>query len=209
MADLLRFSLLSLSAIFVIVDPVGLVPLFIAMTPGDSPERRRHMARRACIIAWGVLVAFAVGGPFILELFGVTLSAFKVAGGLLMLLTAIDMLRAQSPPTRSTPEEEREGAAREDISVVPLAMPLLAGPGSIATCMMCMSRASNPAESLAVALAITLTLGSTYVLLVLSDRVARLLGQSGRLIAERLIGLVLAAISAQFILDGVREAMQK
>lgn len=208
MAPLLQSFLLSFSAIFVIVDPLGLVPVFVAITPGDSPEFRRSMALRACLIAWGILVVFSLGGPAVLDLFGVTLSAFKVAGGLLMLLTAMDMLRAQPPPTRTTPEEVREGAARKDVSVVPLAMPLLAGPGSIATSMMCMVQAQGVPQRAGVVAAITLTLVVAYGMLVVADRVAAVLGTSGRLIAERLIGLLLAAISVQFVLDGVRDVLR-
>lgn len=208
MAELFQFSLLSLSAVFVIVDPLGTVPIFLGLTPNDSPEKKREMARRACLVAWALLTTFALGGSLIFQVLGVTLSAFKVAGGLLLLLTAIDQLRAQPTRTRTTSEEVHEGAAKDDVSIVPLAIPLLAGPGSIATCMMLMSRAKTVAHAGAVLVAIALTLGCAYLAMYASDRIARILGTTGRLIAERLIGLVLAAIAAQFILDGVLEALR-
>jgi multiple antibiotic resistance protein len=208
MVETFQFALLALSAIFVIVDPLGVVPLFLALTPNDSAERKRAMARRACLVAGSLLVLFAVAGNSLLQLFGITLSAFKVAGGLLMLLTAIDQLRAQPTPTRTTSEETHEGAAKEDVSIVPLAVPLLAGPGSIATTMMLMSRAKGLVQSALVLVAIALTIGAAYVLLRSSDTISRHLGTTVRLVVERIIGLVLAAIAVQFILDGMVEVMR-
>src|SRR5947207_3618471 len=125
----LSFSLLSLSAIFFVVDPMGAIPIFIAMTRNDPPEKRRDMARRATIAAFFILTLFAVAGTLIFKVFGVTLGAFKVAGGVLLLLTSIEMLRAERVRTRTSSEEEREGAEKEDVAIFPLAIPLLAGPG--------------------------------------------------------------------------------
>ena len=207
MPELFQFALLSFSAVFVIVDPLGIVPLFLALTPNDTPQSRREMARRACLVAWSVLIAFAFLGTRILSVFGITLAAFKVAGGLLMLVTAFDQLRAQHASTRTTDAEQHEGAAKADVSVVPLAMPLLAGPGAIATVTVLMSRAHAMWQDSLVIAAITLTIAIAYVALRFSDRIARLLGTTGRLVGERLIGLVLAAIAIQFVLDGVQEAL--
>ena len=209
MADLLQFTLLAFSAVFVIVDPVGVVPLFIALTPRDTPQHRLEMARRACLVAWGLLTAFALGGSLVFTMLGVTLSAFKVAGGLFLLITAIDQLRAQPARTRTTVEEQHEGLQKEDVSIVPLAMPLLAGPGSLATAVMLMSRARGNWERGAVLVAIAITMIIAYVILTMSERIARLLGTTGRLIVERLAGLILAAIAVQFMMDGVLEAIHR
>src|SRR5689334_1771816 len=138
--ELLSFSLLSLSAVFFVVDPMGVVPVFVAMTQGDSDEKRRRMAKRASLTAFGILTFFALAGTVIFRLLGVTLGAFKVAGGVLLLLTSIEMLRAQQARTRITPEEEQEGTDKEDVAIFPLAIPLLAGPGSIATVTALMGR---------------------------------------------------------------------
>jgi multiple antibiotic resistance protein len=205
MRELLEFAILAFSATFVIVDPLGVVPLFVVLTPGDSIERRRAMARRACLVAWVLLTLFAVGGSIFFKALGVSLSAFKIAGGLLLLLTAIDQLRAQPVRTRTTEEEQSEGVSKDDVSIVPLAMPLLAGPGSIATSVMLTSKAKNAWYVIVVLLAITATMGLTFAALSLSDRIERLLGTTGRLIVERLGGLVLAAFGVQFVIDGVRE----
>lgn len=206
MGEVLSFALLSLSAMFVIVDPLGMVPIFLAFTPHDSAERREQMARRACLVSWGVLTAFALGGTVLFNLLGVTLSAFKVAGGLLLLLTAIDQLRSGTHPTTMVEEEEAE--RKDDISIVPLALPLLAGPGSIATSMVLVSRAEATWQTVIVLLSIAITLGLTYLALRLAHPLSLWLGRTGILISSRLIALVLAAIGVQFILDGVIEAIR-
>lgn len=207
MTEIIEFAILAFSALFVIIDPVGVVPLFLALTPGASLRRRREMALRACIVAWVLLTVFALFGSFIFQALGITLSAFKVAGGLLLLLTAIDQLRAQPTRTRTTDEEQRESATKDDISIVPLAIPLLAGPGSIATAMMLTSRAQTPIQAGIVLIAITVTVLIAFIALSLGDRLNRLLGKNGEMIAERVVGLVLAAIAVQFMLDGIKEAL--
>jgi multiple antibiotic resistance protein len=209
MTALLTFALLSFSAVFVIVDPIGVVPLFLALTPNDSRERRRAMALRACLVAWGLLIGFAVGGSLLFKVLGITIGAFKVAGGLLLLLTAIDQLRAQRARTRQTSEEERAGMEKEDISVVPLAIPLLAGPGSIATTVVLMGRASSLVERALVLAAITFALGCSYLTLIAGERLGQMLGTMGRTIVERLAGLVMAAIAVQFMLDGAAEVWRR
>src|SRR3954467_6035189 len=143
MREWLSFSLLSLSAIFFVVDPMGVIPVFMAITRNDTPQKRANMAWRASVAAFFILTTFALAGTLIFRVFGVTLGAFKVAGGVLLLLTAIEMLRAQQQRTRVTPEEEREGAEKEDVAIFPLAIPLLAGPGSIATVTALMGRADR------------------------------------------------------------------
>ena len=203
------FALLSFSALFVIVDPVGIVPIFIALTPSDTEEHRRQMARTACFIAWALLVGFALGGALLFRALGVTLGAFKMAGGLLLLLTALDQLRAVPARTRTTAEEQDEGRVKEDDSVVPMAIPLLAGPGSIATSVMLMDRAGNWAQKATVLAAISFTMLAAWVALLASQQISRMLGTMGRLIVERLGGLVLAAFAVQFMIDGAGEALRR
>jgi multiple antibiotic resistance protein len=205
MKEWLSFSLLSLSAIFFVVDPMGAIPVFMAMTGGDSPEKRRDMARRASIAAFLVLTTFAVAGTLIFKVFGITLGAFKVAGGVLLLLTSIEMLRAQPQRTRMTPEEEREGAAKEDVAIFPLAIPLLAGPGSIATVTTLMAKAGRKAFAVPVVLSIALTCVASYLMLVAAERISRLLGVTGLSVMNRVIGLIIGAIAVQFMFDGLRD----
>ena len=201
----LSFSLLSLSAIFFVVDPMGAVPVFMAMTRNDSPEKRRDMARRAAIAAFFVLTTFAVAGTLIFKVFGVTLGAFKVAGGILLLLTSIEMLRAQPQRTRVTPEEQREGTEKEDVAIFPLAIPLLAGPGSIATVTALMGRAGRKLFAVPVILSIAVTCLASYAMLVAADRISQFLGVTGLNVMNRVIGLIIGALAVQFMFDGVRD----
>jgi multiple antibiotic resistance protein len=201
----LSFSLLSLSAIFFVVDPMGAIPVFLAMTRNDSPQKRRDMALRASITAFFVLTTFAVAGTLIFKVFGVTLGAFKVAGGVLLLLTSIEMLRAQPQRTRVTPEETQEGFEKEDVAIFPLAIPLLAGPGSIATVTALMGRAGRKLFAVPVILSIALTCIASYLMLVAADRIARVLGITGLNVMNRVIGLIIGALAVQFMFDGVRD----
>ncbi|HUJ27890.1 MAG TPA: MarC family protein [Myxococcales bacterium] len=202
----LTFSLLSLSAIFFVVDPMGVIPIFIAMTKDDSLEKKRDMAKRASIAAFFILSLFAVAGTLIFKVFGVTLGAFKVAGGVLLLLTSIEMLRAQQARTRTSPEEEQEGAQKEDVAIFPLAIPLLAGPGSIATVTALMGRAGRILFAIPVVLSIAVTCVASYLMLLAADRIQRLLGVTGLNVMNRVIGLIIGAIAVQFMFDGLRDA---
>ncbi|MFO0728464.1 MAG: NAAT family transporter [Myxococcota bacterium] len=204
--EMVSFSLVAFSAIFFIVDPFAVVPVFIAMTERDSDEKRRNMARRACLIAAGVLLFFAFGGSVVFKLLGVTLAAFKIAGGILLLLTSLDMLRSKTSETRATEKEIAEGAGKEDIAVVPLAMPLLSGPGSIATVTMLTAQSQRWWELIPIVVSILLTALISYFVLRAAPYVDRALGKSGQAIVARIMGLLLAAIAVQFVVSGVREA---
>jgi multiple antibiotic resistance protein len=195
--------LIAMPAVLFIVDPIGVVPIFVAMTAGDTPEKCEAMARRACLTAVGVLTFFAIFGTLIFKVFGITLAAFRVAGGLLLMLTALDMLRAQRPATKTSEAETKEGSEQEDIAIVPLAMPLLAGPGAIATVMVLMAQyGGNFQGGSIVVLCIVTTFVITYLLLRSANVVKRVLRQTGIAILERVFGLILAAIAVQFVFEG-------
>ncbi len=200
-----QLFLVSLSAVFFVVDPIGLVPLFIAMTSDDPPHKVRSMALRACVVGGGLLVFFALFGGFLFTLLNVSLAAFRVAGGILLLITALDMLKARTSETRSSEPERREGTEKEDVAIVPLAIPLLAGPGSIATVMVLMSKAQTPASVVPVLVAIAGTFVATYLILRAARHVQKLLRQTGVAILQRVMGLLLAAFAVQFIAEGARE----
>jgi len=204
------FFFLALSAVFFVVDPIGLVPIFLAITAGDAPDKLRRTARRACLTGYCILVVFTLFGGFIFKVFGISLSAFRIAGGLLLLLTALDMVRAKRPGTRTSPEETEEGAHKEDVALIPLAMPLLAGPGAIATVMVLVSQAKSGGifASVPVLCAITATFVATYLILRAAPLVQRALGQNGVAILERVMGLVLAAIAVQFVADGAKDLLK-
>ena len=207
--ELLSFSLLSLSAVFFVVDPMGVVPVFVAMTRRDSEEKRNRMARRASLTAFVILTVFAVAGTVIFRLLGVTLGAFKVAGGILLLLTSIEMLRAQQVRTRIIPEEEQEGAEKDDVAVFPLAIPLLAGPGAIATVTALMGRAGRTLFMVPVILSIAVTCAASYLMLRAATKISRFLGGTGLSVMNRVIGLIIGAIAVQFIFDGLKDTFPR
>jgi multiple antibiotic resistance protein len=200
-------ALVAFSAVFFVVDPIGVVPIFIAITQGDPPEKTRDTARRACLVAASLLVFFALFGTFLFKVVGVTLGAFRVAGGVVLLITALDMLRARQSETRTSPEEALEATGKEDIAIVPLAIPLLAGPGAIATVMVLMAKASGLVPVLVVVGSVAITMAASYFLLRGAPWVQRVLGQSGVAIVQRVMGLLLAAIAVQFIAEGGRDLM--
>jgi multiple antibiotic resistance protein len=208
MGEQLSLFLVAFPALLSVVDPIGLVPIYLAMTAGDSPEKMRRTALRACMVAGGLLLFFAVFGGLIFKVFGVSLGAFRVAGGILLLITALDMLRARPSETRTTPREQHEGVEKDDVALVPLAVPLLAGPGAIATAVVLMSRGGDSLlTGVPVLLAIVLTFGVSYLTLRGASLVQRVLKQSGVAVLERVMGLILAAIAIQFIADGAKDLL--
>ena len=207
--DLLTFSLLSLSAIFFVVDPMGVIPIFVVMTRNDSAEKRNAMARRASFAAFWILTLFALAGTFVFKVLGVSLSSFKVAGGILLLLTSIEMLRAAEPRTRMTDAEQQEGADKEDVAIFPLAIPLLAGPGSIATVTALMGKAGRIVFAVPVILSIAVTCMASYAMLRAAGRISRFLGVTGLNVMNRVIGLIIGALAVQFMFDGVRETFPR
>jgi multiple antibiotic resistance protein len=209
LSEVLALSLVSLSAVFFVVDPLSAVPFFLAMTRDDSAEKRRHTALRASVTAALILSTFALAGAWIFKLLGIGLPAFKVAGGVVLLLLALDMIRTQPSKTRITEGEVAAGADKEDVAIVPLAMPLLAGPGSIATCIVLMARArAGPWwHALPVLGAIALTCVAAYLLLASAPKTEKVLGPSGLAILERAAGLLLVAIAVQFMMDGLGEGL--
>jgi multiple antibiotic resistance protein len=209
LGELLSIGVVSLTALFFVVDPVAAVPFFLAMTRNDTPEKRRDLALRASLIAGAVLVVFAVAGAWIFRALGLSLGAFKIAGGVVLLLLALDMIRTQPSRTRITEGEVAAGAEKEDIAIVPLAMPLLAGPGSIATAIVLMARArAGPWwHEIPVLVAIVVTAAASYVVLAGAATTERILGRTGLAILERAAGLLLVAVAVQFMLDGLGETL--
>src|SRR5216683_4437158 len=207
--ELLSFSLLSLSAIFFVVDPMGVIPVFVAMTRDDSDEKRADVARRASVAAFAILTVFAVAGTFVFRVLGVTLGAFKVAGGILLLMTSIEMLRATQARTRIIPEEQQEGADKDDVAIFPLAIPLLAGPGAIATVTALMGRAGRTVFMVPVVLSVAVTCAASYAMLRAAVPISRLLGVTGLNVMNRVIGLIIGAIAVQFIFDGLKDTFPR
>ena len=198
-----RFSLIALSSIFFIVDPLATVPSFLVLTGGYKLEKRRQMAKQAAWTCFGVLSAFALAGSLIFKTFGITLPAFKIAGGLLLLLVAVEMLEARRSGTQESEAELREGETKEEVGVTPLGIPMLAGPGAISTAMVLMAQSRRWWQAIPVFVAIAITAYSSYVILASADRVRDRLGEVGIRILMRLMGLVLTAIAVQFVINGL------
>jgi multiple antibiotic resistance protein len=198
--------LLIFTSILFIVDPFAVIPTFLAMTVRDSPQQRRVLARRGAWTCAITLTAFAVGGSLIFKIFGITIGAFKIAGGVLIGLNALDMVQARQSQQRETPVEKAEGIQKDDIGIMPLGVPMLAGPGAISTVMVLALGAKSPAATAAVYVSILLTSLITFLVLSAASLVERRLGQTGMRILTRLMGLVLCAIAVQFIIDGVKSS---
>ncbi|HEV8380804.1 MAG TPA: MarC family protein [Gemmatimonadales bacterium] len=192
------------TSILFIVDPFAVIPTFLAMTIRDSPKQRRVLARRGAWTCAITLVAFALGGSMIFKIFGITIGAFKIAGGVLIGLNALDMVQARRSQQRETPVETAEGIQKDDIGIMPLGVPMLAGPGAISTVMVLALGAKSAAATATVYISIVLTAVITYVVLAAASMVERRLGQTGMRILTRLMGLVLCAIAVQFIIDGIK-----
>jgi multiple antibiotic resistance protein len=174
------------------------------MTANDTVESRRRMARTACLTCGGVMSIFALLGPAIFRLFGITLPAFQVAGGLVLLLAALDMLRAKKSALKETPEEFAEGMSKDDIAITPLAVPLLAGPGAITTSIVLAGRATTAAHTVIFYALIALVALVSYWTLTLAAASAKKLSSTILNIITRLMGLLLAAIGVQFILSALK-----
>jgi multiple antibiotic resistance protein len=202
LAEVLAFSASTVTTLFLVVDPPAAVPLFLAMTARDREADRRTTARRAAIATGVVMAAFAALGSVIFRVLGISLGAFRIAGGILLFLLSVDMLRAQPSRQRTTPEEEAEGVGRADVSIFPLAIPMLAGPGATSTVMVLISRAHRVWQYAVVFAAIALTAVASYGLLRSAVRVEKRLGQTGMNVVQRVMGLILAATAVQFVVEG-------
>jgi multiple antibiotic resistance protein len=206
-APLVRFSVLALSSIFFLVDPFAAIPSFLAITEGAELKRRKRMARKAALTCFIVLTSFALGGQLIFRMFGITLPAFEVAGGLILLLIGLDMLEAKRSPTQEALGDTEEAAAKEDAGIVPLGIPMLAGPGAMSSVMVLVGQV--PVlwhwEMGAVLASIALTSLASYWVLAGAMRVRRVLGETGIRILVRIMGLLLVALAMQFFVNGLTD----
>ena len=192
-------------SVFAIVDPLGTLPFFVSLTAGFSDGDRNVILRRAVLVLGGVLALFALVGRFLFQAFGFTLAAFEIAGGVLLFMVAYDMLRGEMTKVRLTPQDREDAIARRDeLSVVPLGIPLLAGPGAISTVMIYEGSASNtPIAILATFVAIAITTVATFFILRYGQPILRSLGRVGVMAMTRVLGLLLAAVGVQFVIDGI------
>jgi MarC family membrane protein len=200
-----RFSVLALSSIFFLVDPFAALPTFLAITAGSDEHRRRRTAWKASLTALVFLSAFAVAGQYIFKMFGITLPAFEIAGGVILLLIGLDMLEAKRSATQEATGDTEAAASKEDAGIVPLGIPMLAGPGAIASVMVLVGQAQNRWQMVAILGSIFITAAICYLVLGNSDKVARALGDTGIRILVRIMGLLLVALAVQYFVNGMAD----
>lgn len=206
MGHLPQFALVTLTSVLFIVDPIAVIPTYLVITQGETAAQRAATCRRACIAGTLILIAFAVGGTLIFGLFGITIDAFRIAGGLILWVVAMDMLHGQRRTQESSPEIA-EGRTKDDVAVTPLAMPMLAGPGAISTVMVLAGQAKSLPEKVVLPIAIVVTMVISWIVLRAGEQLARRMGQTGIRVMTRIMGLLLAAIAVQFVITGVRDAL--
>ena len=202
----LAFLKVALPSVFSIVDPIAAIPAFLALVGHLPRAAQRSIAVRASVTLTIVLCTFAATGTAIFHFFGITVPAFKIAGGILLFSTALEMIQAKHNKVRTTPEEAHEAETKSDVAIIPIGIPLLSGPGAIATVTVLSARAQGVGDRLALYASILLVAAITVVALVFAGTLVRFLKQTGINIFSRVMGLILAATAAQFVLDGWHEA---
>jgi len=200
------FFITSLISLFVIIDPSGNIFPFLALEGGQPPRTARHVARRACLISFVILALFAAAGPYIIKFFGISLPAFQIAGGIILFRIAIDMLQGRGHFNRLDTASSLESSQYDDVALVPLAVPLLAGPGAITTILVLASRADTHTQYGSILLAAAIVLFITYFAFIFADRLLVLFKENRVRLLTRVMGLILAALAVEFVLQGLRAA---
>jgi len=206
-APLVRFSVLALSSIFFLVDPFAAIPAFLAITESADPARRKRMARKGALTCFIVLTSFAVAGQLIFRLFGITLPAFEIAGGMILLLIGLDMLQAKRSATQEAHGDTEEATAKEDAGIVPLGIPMLAGPGAISSVMVLVGQAPSiwHWQMGAILGSIAVTSLVSYWVLAGAGRVRKVMGETGIRVLVRVMGLLLVALAMQYFVNGLTD----
>jgi multiple antibiotic resistance protein len=203
--SLLEYSLLAFGSLFAIMDPIALVPAFVTMTARDSRTAQIRMAGLACAVAAGVMFLFVLSGQWIFKLLGVTLPAFQIAGSVLLFLIALDMLYAKRTAARETTEEVEAGAAKDDIAITPLGVPMLAGPGAISAALILRAQAQGWAQHVALLVCIAMVCFLGYLILRFAALGVQRVNPLFLTLTARLMGLLLAAVAVQFVLNALRQ----
>ncbi|HYY48334.1 MAG TPA: MarC family protein [Thermoplasmata archaeon] len=209
MADLTSFAVTTFVAIFAIVNPLGAMTFFVVLTRAYPKDAKRRVIQKAVLAATITLLVFAFVGNYIFFVFGTTIPAFRIAGGIVLFSIAFSMMQGERSRTQLTAQDRQEALEREAVGIVPLGIPMLAGPGAITTVMVLMASASAPLDMSAIAIivgSILGTMGITWVLLVEAEWVFRRIGRMGAYAISRIMGLILAAIAVQFVILGIKDA---
>ena len=203
--SLLEYTLFAFTSMFVIVDPIAIIPVFLSMTERDSLQQQKRSAGLACAVAAGVLIVFALAGQWIFKFLGITMAAFQIAGSVLLLRIALDMLYANRARDRQSDEEVEAGTAKDDVAITPLGVPMLAGPGAISTSLILLGQARGLAQHVALFASIVAVLGLSYYILRFASTGARRVNPLVLKLMTRLMGLLLAAVAVQFTLNGLAQ----
>ncbi len=194
----IAFLITAFATLFVVIDPIGLAPLFVALTQGDTSRERRVIGLRACLVGFGILALFGLFGEALLGFVGIRMPAFRIAGGILLFLTALDMLFE-----RRTKRREDSAEDRPDPSIFPIGIPLIAGPGAIATMILLTAQSPGLTGYLTVLAVMASVLVIVFALFLMAGTIERILGRTGTNIVTRILGMLLAALAVQFVIDGL------
>ncbi|HLP01763.1 MAG TPA: NAAT family transporter [Opitutaceae bacterium] len=203
--NILEYTLFAFTSMFVIIDPIAIIPMFLAMTERDTPAQQKRMAGLASTVAALVLILFALAGKWIFQFLGITMAAFQIAGSVLLLRIALDMLYANRARDRQSDEEVEAGAAKDDIAITPLGVPMLAGPGAISTSLILLGQARGWAQYLALFACIGAVCFASYFILRFASSGARRVNPLAMKLVTRIMGLLLAAVAVQFTINGLEQ----
>ena len=201
----LSFFLLAFSSLFTLLNPIGIVPIILSLTESHSIQEYNKIIRKSTLFACLILFVFALMGKLIFSFYGITVYAFKIAGGILFLRIGINMVEVTMSRTKSTPKESEEAANNEDIALSPIGIPLIAGPGAITSVMILSAQATTFTHKLIFYINIILTLFITFILLKVAKKLTKKLGTTGLRVIERIMGMILMVVAIQFIIDGLDE----
>tara|TARA_Y100000814_G_C12163311_1_gene345208 strand:- start:8 stop:652 length:645 start_codon:yes stop_codon:yes gene_type:complete len=202
--DLIKFLILSFTSLFALINPIGFAPMFISLVEDMNTKEKNQIANKGVITAGLTLIIFLFIGEFIFQFFGITIEAFKIAGGILFMKSSFNLIEVKKSRTRTTPAEEESIADKDDIAYTPIGIPLIAGPGAITSIMVLSTSNPNIKYKLCLLFVIILTMLFTLIILRTSSKITKRIGTSGLRITQRLMGIILLTISVQFIVDGIK-----
>ena len=208
MNELATFFILAFSSLFTLVNPIGLSPVFLSMVEHCNDNERQQIALKGVFTALVVLIIFTFLGRLVFSFFGITVSGFKIAGGILFFRTGIQMLESRVSRTRSTPKEETEAETKEDMAYTPIGIPLIAGPGAISSVMIFSSETDHWEYKLVLLVVISLVMGLTYIIFRMADNLTQRFGTIGLRITQRIMGLILMVIAVEFVIDGMGSVLK-
>ena len=204
----LEFFILCFSSLFTLINPIGIVPIFISITQDYTKKERDIIALKAVIFSFFILVLFGIIGEVIFSFYNITIHGFRIAGGILLLKISFDMIESKRSRTKTTPKEEKEAEEKNEIAYTPLGIPLIAGPGSIASIMILSSESTNNNSIVSLIVALILVLLITFLIFKISKSLSKSFGKLGLRILQRIMGLILMVISIEFILRGIKDSIQ-